>query len=66
MHPFWRYIKKINKYNSDNMRCLYQKDKRALPGNLENRKYKMLSYSPPPNVVSLHYFPASFFSLSGK
>jgi hypothetical protein len=28
------------------MRCLYQKDERALPGNLQNRKYRFfVSYS---------------------
>jgi hypothetical protein len=46
------------------MHCLYQKDERALPGNLQNRKDSFfLSYSPPKSNVS-HYFPISFFSLS--
>jgi hypothetical protein len=45
------------------MRCLYKKDERALPENLQNRKYSFfLSYSPQ-NVVSLTT-PISFFSLS--
>jgi hypothetical protein len=43
------------------MRYLYQKDKRALPGNLKNRRYIFLS-PPPPNVVSLTTFP-HFLSL---
>jgi hypothetical protein len=47
------------------MRCLYQKDERALPGNLQNRKYSFfLSYSPQ-NVVSLTTSPfLSSLSLS--
>jgi hypothetical protein len=35
------------KSNSDHMRCLYQKDERALPGNLQTRKYRFfLFYAP--------------------
>jgi hypothetical protein len=41
------------------MRYLYQKDKRALPGNLQNRRY---SFCPPPNVMSLTTSP-QFLSL---
>jgi hypothetical protein len=50
------------------MRCLYQKDERALPGNLQNRKYSFfLSYSPQ-NVVSLTTapLPSSFLSQKKK
>jgi hypothetical protein len=49
------------------MRYLYQKDKRALPGNLQNRRYGFLP--PTPNVVSLtttHFLSLSLsLSLSG-
>jgi hypothetical protein len=41
------------------MRCLYQKDERALPGNIQNRKYSFfLSYSPKVLCLSLlpHFF----------
>jgi hypothetical protein len=41
------------------MRCLYQKDERALPGNLQNRKDSFfLSYSPKMLCLSLlpHFF----------
>jgi hypothetical protein len=46
------------------MRCLYQKDERAQPGNLQNRMYSFfLSYSP--NLVSLTTSPfLSSLSLS--
>jgi hypothetical protein len=40
------------------MRYLYQKDKQALPGKLQNRRYSLLS-PPPPNVVSLTTSPTS-------
>jgi hypothetical protein len=44
------------------MRYLYQKDERALPGNLQNRKYSFL-FPPPPNVGSLTTSPLSSLSL---
>jgi hypothetical protein len=39
------YTKKLITKKSDHTRYLYQKDKRALPGNLQNRRH---SFSPPP------------------
>jgi hypothetical protein len=39
MQPFERHIK----INYDHMHYLYQKDERALPGNLQNGKYSFLS-----------------------
>jgi hypothetical protein len=51
------------------MCCLYQKDERALPGNLQNRKYRFfLSYSPP-DLVSLttpHFFLLSLTKRKGN
>jgi hypothetical protein len=44
------------------MRCLYQKDERTLPGNLQSRKYRFfLSYS---KCSVSHYFPPLSLSLS--
>jgi hypothetical protein len=48
------------------MHYLYQKDERALPGNLQNRKYSFLLPTLPKSSVS-HYFTAFFlffFSLN--
>jgi hypothetical protein len=50
-----------NKKKSDYMLYLYQKDKRAQPGNLQNRRY---SFLPLPHVVSLTTTPTSSLSLS--
>jgi hypothetical protein len=55
MQPFQRHIK----IKFDRKRYLYQKDERALPGNLQNRKYSFLP-PPPPNVVSITTSPLSF------
>jgi hypothetical protein len=55
--PFQRHIK----INSDHMRYLYHKDKRALPENLQNRSYSFLP--PPPKCSISHYPPLSFSSL---
>jgi hypothetical protein len=52
-HVYYIYILQ----NSDNMRYLYQKDKRALPGNLQNRRYSFV-----PHVVSLTTSPPLSFS----
>jgi hypothetical protein len=46
---------------SDHMRYLYQKDKRALPGNLQNRRYSFLSPHPKCSVSHYHPLPLSFF-----
>jgi hypothetical protein len=42
------------------MRCFYQKDERAQPGNLHNRKYKFFLSDSPKCSLS-QYFPTSFF-----
>jgi hypothetical protein len=44
------YSPYVIKINSDNMYYVYEKDQRALPGNLQNRRYNLF---PPPNVMSL-------------
>jgi hypothetical protein len=56
MQPFQRHIK----INSDHMRYLYQKDERALPGNLQNQKYSFLH---PPKCTVSHYLPPPSISL---
>jgi hypothetical protein len=43
------------------MRYLYQKDKRALPGNLQNRRY---SFMPPPPQYSVSDYLLHFFLFS--
>jgi hypothetical protein len=44
------------------MRCLYQKDERALPGNLQNQKYRFFLSSSKCSVSD--YFPHFSLSLS--
>jgi hypothetical protein len=66
MQPLQRHVYYIYIYilqYSANMRYLYQKDKRALPGNLQNRRYSFMP-PPPPNVVSLATSPHFFLFLS--
>jgi hypothetical protein len=53
-------LPKSYKIHSDRMNYLYQKDKRALPGNLQTRRYNFLSPSPKYSVSQ--YLPT--FSLS--
>jgi hypothetical protein len=55
MQPFQRYIK----INSNHMRYLYQKAERALPGNLQNRKYSFLL----PLKCNISYYVTSFVLL---
>jgi hypothetical protein len=49
---------------TDRTTCLYQKDERVLPGNLQNRKYTFFLPYSHPNVVSLTTSPLLSSSLS--
>jgi hypothetical protein len=48
---------KLDKWGQGRSWLVFHKDKRALPGNLQNRGY---SFYPPPHVVSLTATPLSF------
>jgi hypothetical protein len=49
---------------SDHMRYLYQKDKRALPGNLQNRRYSFLPSHPKYSVSRYHPLSLSLNQVS--
>jgi hypothetical protein len=47
------------------MHCLYQKDERTLPGNLQNSKYTLfLLFPPSPKCSVSRYLPHFFLLLS--